>query len=50
MVARQSRVCEEASLCWLTGSVTLVSGLRLDANCPVETVCYVAYPLQFVVG
>ena len=38
------RLCEEASLCWLTGSVMLVSRFRLhvDANCPAGAVCYVA--------
>ena len=43
-VAHHSRVCEEALLHvhWLTGSVTLVSGLRLNANCPFRTVCFVA--------
>ena len=34
----------------LTGSVTLVIGLRRDANCPVGTVCWIANLLQFVVG
>ena len=37
-VARHSLFGEEASLRWLTGFVTLVSGLRLDANSPVGTV------------
>ena len=36
---RSLQVREDASLRWLTGSVTLVSGLRLDAICPVGTVC-----------
>ena len=31
----------EALLHWLTGSVMLVSGVRLDANCPVGTVGFV---------
>ena len=37
-----SRVHEKASSCWLTASVMLVNGLRLNANCPVRTVCCVA--------
>ena len=40
-VARYSRIHEEASLCQWTGSVTLVSGLRLHANCRIGTVCCV---------
>ena len=37
-----SCVHEEASSCWLTASLTLVSGLRFDTNCHVGTVCFLA--------
>ena len=40
--AKLSCVHEEASLHWLSGCATIVSGLRLSANCPVETLFCVA--------
>ena len=35
-------ILEEASLHQLISYVTLVSGFRLDANCPIAAVCYTA--------
>ena len=37
-VARHGRTLGNALLRWLTGSVTLVRGFRLDGNVPVGTV------------
>ena len=37
-----SHVHEKISLRWLVASLTLVHGLRLNANCPAGTACCVA--------